>query len=68
MSEVCRLSIMSDVIQYNNNTFKTGFLDIFMLTNVFVTIRPNHGITSVHKQFLEFGVCNQIGFNHFLNK
>ena len=57
------------VIQYNNNTFKTGFLDIFLCSQAKFFIGNTSGITSVPKILgVPVGVCNQIGFNHFLQQ
>ena len=59
----------SKVIQYNKNTFKSEFLDIFLSSEARFFIGSSSGITSVPKILgTPVGICNQTPFNHLLNQ
>lgn len=57
------------VIQYNKNTFKSDFLDIFLSAEARFFIGSSSGFTTVPKILGTLvGVCNQTPFNHLLNQ
>ena len=57
------------VVQYNKNTFKSDFLDIFLAANAKFFIGSSSGLTTVPKILgTPVGVSNQIGFNFLLNQ